>query len=127
MPKAEQVADGKQILAFGDLARQVPVASHVSEAIAQLIVASHPESEAATLLVRQYVRYGASPRGGQAIVLGAKIAALVAGRYNVAFDDLRLVAPAALRHRLLLNFEGQAEGINPDMVIAELLASVLHD
>jgi len=75
-------------------------------------------------MVRRYVRYGASPRAGQAMVLGSKIAALLDGRHNVAFDDVHAVAPAALRHRLLLNFEAQAEGIRTDAVIAELLSAV---
>jgi MoxR-like ATPase len=70
------------------------------------------------------VRYGASPRAGQALVLGAKITALLDGRYNVSFDDIAAIAPAALRHRLILNFEGQAEGIQPDAVIADLLDNV---
>jgi len=124
MPATEKVAGGQAIVAMGELARQVPIASHVSHYVAQLVVATHPESETAPPTVRRFVRYGSSPRGGQALVLGAKITALVAGRYNVAFDDVRAVAPAALRHRLLLNFEGQAEGIAPDAIIAELLESV---
>jgi MoxR-like ATPase len=70
------------------------------------------------------VRYGASPRGAQALALGAKVTALLDGRYNVSFDDVAAVAPAALRHRLLLNFEGQAEGVTTDQVIADLLESV---
>jgi MoxR-like ATPase len=125
LPATEVAADGQTIVAMGELARQVPIASHVSETISQLVIASHPESETASPLVQRYVRYGASPRSGQAMVLGAKIMALVAGRYNVAFDDVKAVAPAALRHRLLLNFEGQAEGVSPDAVIAELLDTVL--
>ena len=124
-PRPEKVADGARILAMGDLARQVPVASHVSQYIAQLVVATHPEeSSAADGLVQQYVRYGASPRGAQALVLGAKVSALLAGRYNVAFEDVQAVAHAALRHRLLLNFEGLAEGIRTDDVIDDLLARV---
>jgi len=87
-------------------------------------VATHPTSPTAPDIVRRYVRYGASPRGAQALILGGKITALLSGRYNVAFEDIRAVAPAALRHRLLLNFEGLAEGIRPDTVIAELLDSV---
>ena len=75
----------------------------------------------ATPLVKKYVRYGVSPRGGQALVLGAKVTALLAGRYNVAFEDVHAVANAALRHRLLLNFDGLAEGIRPDDVIQELV------
>jgi MoxR-like ATPase len=78
-------------------------------------------------MVNQYVRYGSSPRGGQALVLGAKITALLAGRYNVSFDDVTAVAPAALRHRLLLNFEGQAEGISTDNVVTDLLKTVPQD
>ncbi|HEX3052596.1 MAG TPA: MoxR family ATPase [Aggregatilineaceae bacterium] len=123
-PYAQHVADGTRIVAMGDLARQVPIASHVSETIAQLIVATHPDSENASESVRQFVRYGASPRGGQAIVLGAKVHALLEGRYNVAFEDIRAVAPAALRHRILLNFEGQAEGVRSDDVIEDLLAEI---
>jgi MoxR-like ATPase len=121
---AGKAADGAQIVAMGRLARQVPVASHVSDFVARLIVATHPDHPAAPPLVKQYLRYGASPRGAQALVLGAKITALFAGRLNVAFDDIAAVAPAALRHRLLLNFEGQAEGITTDKVVEQLLETV---
>ncbi len=124
MPRPAVVADGPTILRMGDLARRVPVPSHVSEYVARLIVATHPTSNEATEMVKRYVRYGASPRGAQAIILGAKVNALLDGRYNVAFEDVQAVAPAALRHRLLLNFEGQAEGIRPDEVTADLLARV---
>ena len=89
--------------------------------IANLTLATHPDHPQASPLVKKYVRYGVSPRGAQAIVLGAKVTALLAGRYNVAFDDIHAVAPAALRHRLLLNFDGLAEGIRTDTVIDELL------
>ena len=120
-PAAQPVASGADIVAMRDLARQVLVASHVSEYVARLVVATHPESPEATTLVRQFVRYGSSPRGGQALILGAKITALLAGRYNVAFEDLHAVAPAALRHRLLLNFEGLAEGVRTDDIIQDLI------
>jgi MoxR-like ATPase len=76
-------------------------------------------------MVNQFVRYGASPRGGQAIILGAKILALLAGRYNVSYEDVIVIAPAALRHRLLFNFEGLAEGIQADLIIVDLLENVL--
>jgi MoxR-like ATPase len=89
--------------------------------MAALVLATHPENEKATPLVKKYVRYGASPRAAQSLALGAKVTALLAGRYNVAFDDVHAVAPAALRHRLILNFDGLAEGIRADAVIAELL------
>lgn len=116
----QQAADGARILAMQQLARLVPIPSHVSQYVSRLVVGTHPESSIAPR-VKQYVRYGSSPRGGQALVLGAKITALLAGRYNVSFDDVAAVAPAALRHRLILNFEGQAEGVRPDDVIADLL------
>jgi MoxR-like ATPase len=123
-PLPEIAADGEMILRMGDLARRVPIPSHVSEYVARLTVATHPTSDEAPDLVREYVRYGASPRGAQAMILGAKVNALLRGEYNAAFEDVQAVAPAALRHRLLLNFEGQAEGISPDQVIADLLATV---
>jgi MoxR-like ATPase len=122
--QSEQVADGQRIIAMGNLARKVPIASHITDYVARLTIASHPDGETATDMVRQYVRYGSSPRGAQALILGGKIYALLMGRYNVSFDDVKAVAPAALRHRLLLNFEGQAEGITTDQVIAELLDRV---
>lgn len=121
IPSAGKVIGGSEILQMRELAREVPVASHVKEHIASLVLATHPDYPQAPPLVRKYVRYGVSPRGAQAIVLGAKVSALFAGRYNVAFEDIRAVAPAALRHRLLLNFDGLAEGISTDRVIDELL------
>jgi len=121
VPGAAQAASGADILQMRALARAVPIVSHVQEYIARLILATHPDEPLATPLVKKYVRYGVSPRGGQALVLGGKVTALFSGRYNVAFEDVHAVAPAALRHRLLLNFDGLAEGISTDMVIAELL------
>ena len=122
-PKAEVVANGQQLVAMQQLAYQVPIPEQVNDYVSQLIVATHPHSSPAEL-TRRYVRYGSSPRGGQAIVLGAKIRALLDGRYNVSYDDVTAVAPAALRHRLLLNFEGQAEGVQTDDVIADLVATL---
>ncbi|MCX7755665.1 MAG: MoxR family ATPase [Anaerolineales bacterium] len=121
---AGRAATGKDIVEMRTLARTVPAASHVKEYIARLMLATHPQDENAPPLVKQYVRYGISPRGGQALLLGAKVTALLAGRYNVAFEDVHAVAPAALRHRILLNFDGLAEGIKTDAVIAELLKSM---
>jgi MoxR-like ATPase len=119
----ETVATGQTVVSMQHLARQVPVPSHVREHVSKLIVATHPgTSESA--MVNQFVRYGSSPRGGQAILWGAKIGALLAGRYNVSFDDIPPVASAALRHRLLLNFEGQAEGIETDDVVSDLLQNI---
>jgi len=123
-PEVGLVADGAAVLAMGALARQVPIASPVAGYAARLVIATHPESEAAPEMVRRYVRYGSSPRGAQALILGGKVTALLAGRYNVAFEDLRAVALAALRHRILLNFEGQAEGVSTDDVVGEVVGKV---
>jgi MoxR-like ATPase len=117
------VTSGPQILAMQNLARQVPMPSKVGDYVSRLIIASHP-GVSPCAMVNQYVRYGASPRGGQAMILGAKIVALLSGRYNVSFEDVAAMAPAALRHRLLLNFEGQAEGIKTDAVIEDLITEV---
>jgi MoxR-like ATPase len=123
-PTVDVVAGGADVLAMGRLAREVPVAAGVTEYAARLVIATHPENDAAPEIVRRYVRYGSSPRGAQALVLGGKVTALLAGRYNVAYEDLRAVAPAALRHRVLLNFEGQADGIRTDEVMAEVMGAV---
>jgi MoxR-like ATPase len=123
-PEVGIVADGNAVLAMGKLARQVPVASNVAEYAARLAVTTHPESEKAPEMVQKYVRYGSSPRGAQGLILGGKVTALLSGRYNVAFEDLRAVAPAALRHRMLLNFEGQAEGVNADAIVEAVIDAV---
>ncbi|MCA9986936.1 MAG: MoxR family ATPase, partial [Anaerolineales bacterium] len=125
-PQATNVADGAMIMAMQALIRQVPIPTHVSEYISRLIVATHPGSSPASM-VNQYVRYGSSPRGAQGLVLGAKASALLAGRYNVAFDDVAAVAAATLRHRLLLNFEAQAEGVTSERIIADLLEHVSQE
>jgi len=123
-PAANKAVSGAEIVEMRALARTVPIASHVKEYIAKLMLATHPEDANASPLVKKYVRYGVSPRGGQALVLGAKVTALMAGRYNVAFEDVHAVAKAALRHRLLLNFDGLAEGIKADDVVEELVNSM---
>ncbi len=115
------VADGAAIVAMQQLARAVPIAHHVTEAAARLTRATHPDDPNAPDAVRRYVRYGASPRGMQALILGGKITALLDDRYNVAVDDLHAVAYPVLRHRLILGFEAQAEGITADTVVETLL------
>jgi MoxR-like ATPase len=122
-----KIADGKIITAMGELAREVPAATHVTNYIARLILATHPDKTDSPPITRQYVRFGASPRGAQALMLAAKIVAMMEGRYNVAFDDIKAVALPALRHRLILNFEGEAEGIQADTVIEEILKTVPLD
>ncbi len=123
-PRVERVADRQTVLALMELARQVPAPSPVAEYAVRLVLATHPDHQSAPELVRRYVRYGASPRGAQALLLGGKVSALMAGRYNVALEDLRAVAPAALRHRVLLNFEAQAEGVEADEVVRQVVESV---
>jgi len=124
VPKAEQVADAGAILAMRDLVRAVPVARHVRDYAGALVLATHPDREAAAPLARKYVRYGAGPRAAQAMVLGGKALALVAGRYNVAMADVRQMAAPALRHRIIRNFEAEAEGVDPDAIVADLLDHV---
>jgi len=127
VPQAEPVADGATIQAMQALARGVPIADHVTAYAARLLKATHPDDPNAPEAVQRYVRYGASPRGMQAMILAGKIVALLDERYNVAFDDLRQAALPALRHRLILNFEAQAEGVTTDGVIEAVLASVRPD
>ena len=125
MPMARKVASGDQVLAMGRLGYDMPIASHVTEYAARVVVATHPDRPEAPELVRQFVRYGASPRGAQALILGAKLNALLDGEPNVRFKDIDAVAPAALRHRLLLNFEGMAEGISTDDIVRDVTQSVV--
>jgi len=124
VPRAQRVADGPMLLAMRDLVREVPVASHVRDYASALVLATHPERETASPMAAKYLRYGAGPRAAQAMVLGGKVLALVGGRYNVAFDDLRRMSRPALRHRIILNFEGEAEGIGPDTIIDDVLEHV---
>jgi MoxR-like ATPase len=124
IPHADKVADGAQVVEMGQLALDTPIATHVSHYVAELIFATHPQNNTAPDMVQRFMQYGASPRGAQALIIGGKINALLEGRFNVAFEDISAVAPAALRHRLLLNFEGLAERINTDDIVAELLKTV---
>jgi MoxR-like ATPase len=122
-----RAATGADILSMQALARDVPIASHVMAYAVRLLRATHPDSESPPELVRKYVRYGGSPRGAQAMVLGAKIHALLDGRFNVAFSDVQAVAAPALRHRIILNFEGEAEGISSDSVVRAIIAETPTD
>jgi MoxR-like ATPase len=105
------------------LVRAVPIASHVLDHAARLTLMTHPNSPEAPASVRKYVRYGSSPRGTQALVLAGKAVALLAGRFHVSIEDLHRVAYPALRHRLILSFEGEAERIDPDDIIGEILGA----
>jgi MoxR-like ATPase len=119
---AQRVMTGVDILRFQQLVREVLVAPHVRDFAVRLVLATHPEGEFAAPRTNRFVRLGASPRGAQALVLSAKVRALIAGRYNVSFDDIEAGTRPALRHRILLNFEAQAEGISADDLIADILS-----
>lgn len=118
--EVSKVMDGKRLLQMREIAQQVPVAEPVAEYLMDLILKTHPENPEAPEVVRQYVRYGASPRGAQAVLQAARIFALLAGRYHVAYEDIRQAAKPALRHRIFLNFEGMAEGKTSDEIIEAL-------
>ncbi len=124
MPAAKKVAVGATIRQMGLLSRQVPISSAVTDYVVRLTLATHPESVDAPDVAQRFVRYGVSPRGAQAIVLGSKIRALIEGRLNVAYDDVRAVAAPALRHRLILNFDAESSGVTADDVLSQLMATV---
>jgi MoxR-like ATPase len=122
---ASKVCTAAEIVEMQRLARAVPIAPHVTAYAVSLLAATHPDNGRAPGLIRDYVRYGGSPRGAQALVTGGKIFALLDGRYNVSTDDIRAVALPALRHRIILNFEGEAEGITSESAIRAILDAVL--
>jgi MoxR-like ATPase len=127
--KAEiaKVMTKERIIEFQQLVRGVPVASHVKDYVVRLVLATHPKTETASAITNQYLRFGSSPRGGQTLMLGAKVRALAQGRFNVSFEDIQAIAASALRHRLILNFEAEAEGITTDLVIEQILKDVPKD
>ena len=118
------VVTGAQLLAMIGVARAVPVASTVAEYAVRLLLATHPEREDAPAEVRRYVRAGASPRALQALVTGGQVRALLDGRYNASIEDIQALAHPVLRHRVLLNFEGQADGLTADAIVGRLLDSI---
>ena len=126
-PEIARVLTKEQIIEFQQLVRGVPVASHVKDYVVRLVLATHPKSETAAPISNQYLRFGSSPRGGQTLMLGAKVRALAQGRFNVSFEDIQAVAAGALRHRLILNFEAEAEGITTDHIINQILLDVPKD
>lgn len=115
----QTVMSGAELVAMQRLVREVPVAEHVIEYAGRLLLATHPEREDAPEVVQKYVRNGGSPRGLQTMILAGKVLALLDGRLNVSLEDVRAVAKPALRHRLILTFEAQAEGIAPDEIIED--------
>ena len=123
VPRLEPVMEKARVVELRELVRKVPLARAVQDFAVRVLQATHPENADAPATSKKYLRYGASPRGLQAIILAAKIRALLEGRYAVAIDDIRAVAPPALRHRLILNFEGEAEGVKADAIIKQILES----
>jgi MoxR-like ATPase len=123
-PQAHQVTTAAEIVEMQRLARAVPIAPHVTAYAVSLLAASHPDNARAPQIVREYVRYGGSPRGAQALVGAAKIYALLDGRFNVAIEDVQAVTLPALRHRIILNFEGEAEAITPEAIVRSILDAV---
>jgi len=127
IPKANKILDTERVMEMRWLIRETTVASHVKDYAVRIVFATRPETELAPDIVKKYVRYGSSPRGAQAIILGAKVRALLDGRYNIAFEDVNQVVHHALRHRMILNFEGEAEGIDADEIIDAILEEVKAD
>src|SRR5713226_4189816 len=123
-PQPQRVMNGDEIRQWQQLVREVLVAPPVQDYAIRLVLATHPQGEFATPDANKYIRFGGSPRGAQALVLAGKVRALLEGRYNVSFEDIRRVYLPALRHRVLLNFEAQAENIPSDTVLAQILNEV---
>ena len=120
-PRAESVVGAEGIMEAQELVKHVVIAEHVQDYAIRLVLATHPQGEFAAEVTNRFIRFGSSPRGVQALVLAAKVRAMLDERYHVSFDDIEGTVLPALRHRILLNFEGQAEGITSDEVLAEIL------
>jgi len=121
IPEASKILEADQVTEMRWLIREVVLASHVREKAVNFVFATRPESDLSPDEVKKYVRYGSSPRGAQALILASKVKALLDGRYNVSIDDIQHVAYPSLRHRMILNFEGEAEGIDTDEIIRIIL------
>lgn len=125
--EVSKVIDGATLIELQKLVQQVPVASHVKDYAVRLILATHPNAETAHEITNLFLKFGSSPRGAQALLLGAKVRALTEGRFNVSFDDVAEVALPALRHRLIVNFEAEAEGVTTDLVLQKIMAGLPRD
>ncbi len=120
----DRVATAETVSQMSRTAREVPIAHSVLDFAIRLVMASHPGNDGAPGLIQQYVRYGASPRGAQTMVMAAKLRALLDGRPNVAYDDIRAVALPAMRHRIVLNFDAEANDVSTDDVVRRLIEAV---
>jgi MoxR-like ATPase len=123
-PALKKVLDAEVILQIREWVREVPIADAVKDYAARLVLATHPRKDGHAPVAEKYVLYGSSPRGLQSLILAAKARALLSGRPNVSFDDIRAVIPQSLRHRIILNLEGEAEGITAQSVLAEVVERV---
>jgi MoxR-like ATPase len=123
-PPIRQVADAATLIRMHDLVSQVPMARHVVDYASRIVLALQPGTADTSDLVRRHVRLGPSPRGAQALCLGGRVRALLSGRYNLAFEDIRFVAKAALRHRMILTFDAQRQGVSPDTIVDDVIAQV---
>ncbi|MBN9691694.1 MAG: MoxR family ATPase [Verrucomicrobia bacterium] len=122
-----KVLDSEGLKTLQKLVREVPIATHVKDYAVRLVLATHPKTETAVPITNQYLRFGSSPRGAQVLTLAAKVRALTQGRFNVSFDDIAIMAAPTLRHRLIPNFEAEAEGVTTDLIIAQVLQDVPRD
>ncbi|KNF08150.1 MoxR-like ATPase [Gottschalkia purinilytica] len=120
----KKVTNGEEIIKLSNIAKEVPVASHVMEYAMKIIHSTHPESDLSTEVSKKYIRFGSSPRGAQALVKAARVKALIDGRYNVSFDDINYVAYPVLRHRIVLNFEAISDNIDSDHVIKAIISDI---
>jgi MoxR-like ATPase len=123
----EKVLNREALMELMKLVREVPVASHVQDYAVRMVMATHPRTATAAPIASQYLRFGSSPRGGQTLILAGKVRALMQGRFNVSFEDIESVALPAMRHRLILNFEAEAEAITTDQILEQVLKDVPHD
>lgn len=120
----EAVTSGVEIMEIREIIKEIPVAANVMQFAMRLILATHPEEDVAPEMVKKYVRFGASPRGAQALIAAARVRAVLEGRYNVSFEDVKQMAYPALRHRIFLNYEGATDGINTDGIIRGIIQEV---
>jgi len=123
-PELSRIIGATAILEMKSLIKKVPVASHVKDYAIRLVLASHPDHETASNRTKEYVLFGASPRGVQSLILAGKVSALIDGRYNVAVEDIKAVARPALRHRIALNIKGETEGVDTDDIVEEILSNI---
>jgi MoxR-like ATPase len=127
LPEIHKIVEREALLVMQGFLREVPVAPPVKEYALRLVLATHPDFADAPEMVKKYVRYGSSPRGAQALILSGKTRALLDGRYNVSFDDIEKSVHSGLRHRIILNFEGEAEGITSDAILDTVLQHTVRE